>query len=282
MKVLIIQSNGEHEANRHFRECFALQRGFVKLGNKVDVWGAGHSNFKDPIDFNAYDLIINLENYDSGWVPSFASATRPIKLLWVIDAHCRSMNPYMREFKKGEYDLILQASRPYLNEHSIWFPNAYDDTLIKKRNVEKHHFLGFCGSVLNRQDSINLLKKRFNLKTDIWVLGDAMVNVVNSYKIHWNRNISNDINYRSFETIGCGTVLCTNANKQYLDLGFVDGENCILYTDTQDMIVKLKFYEDNEEELITIAAKGLELAKSHTYFERAKTLNEIYNSRRGQ
>jgi len=135
---------------------------------------------------------------------------------------------------------------------------------------------------LNRQDSINLLKKRFNLKTDIWVLGDAMVNVVNSYKIHWNRNISNDINYRSFETIGCGTVLCTNANKQYLDLGFVDGENCILYTDTQDMIVKLKFYEDNEEELITIAAKGLELAKSHTYFERAKTLNEIYNSRRGQ
>jgi hypothetical protein len=280
MKILITQSNGEHEANRHFRECFALQRGLLKLEHEVDVWGKGHGNFKEPMDFNSYDLIVNLENYDSGWVPSLAGATRPLKFLWVIDAHCRSMNPYMREFRKGEYDLILQASQPYLNDHSVWFPNAYDDTLIEKRDVEKQHFLGFCGSVLNRQGDISLLKKRFDLHTDIWVLGDAMVEAINGYKIHWNRNISNDINYRSFETIGCGTVICTNANKQYSDLGFVDGENCILYTDTRDMITKLKFYEKNLDKLDEIAARGMELAKSHTYFERAKTLVEIYKEKR--
>jgi hypothetical protein len=29
MKILLIQENGRHNENRHFRECFCLQRGFV-------------------------------------------------------------------------------------------------------------------------------------------------------------------------------------------------------------------------------------------------------------
>lgn len=281
MNILIIQSNGEHEANRHFRECFALQRGLAKLGHESDIWGKGHDNFKEPIDFNAYDLIVNLENYDSGWVPSLAGTSRPKKFLWVIDAHCRSMDPYMKEFRKGEYDLILQASQPYLNEHSVWFPNAYDDTLIKKKDIEKKYFLGFCGSILNRKGDIDLLRKRFDLHTDIWVLGDDMVNAINSYKIHWNKNIANDINYRSFETIGCGTVICTNYNKQYLDLGFVDGDNCILYSDTRDMITKLKFYEKNSGKLDNIAANGLKLAKNHSYTKRSYRIIELYNKLKG-
>jgi hypothetical protein len=39
MKILLIQENGRHNENRHFRECFCLQRGFEKLGHNVTVWG---------------------------------------------------------------------------------------------------------------------------------------------------------------------------------------------------------------------------------------------------
>jgi len=28
MRVLIIQENGRHDANRHLRECFSMQRAF--------------------------------------------------------------------------------------------------------------------------------------------------------------------------------------------------------------------------------------------------------------
>ena len=31
MKTLVIQSNGEHEENKNFRECFSLQRAFKKF-----------------------------------------------------------------------------------------------------------------------------------------------------------------------------------------------------------------------------------------------------------
>ena len=34
-----------------------------------------------------------------------------------------------------------------------------------------------------------------------------MVDAINSYYIHFNRNIGDDINYRTFETTGCKTLL---------------------------------------------------------------------------
>ena len=58
MKVLIIQENGRHEENRNFRECFCLQRSFIKLGNTADVWGLGHENYNTTPDYEDYDLIL--------------------------------------------------------------------------------------------------------------------------------------------------------------------------------------------------------------------------------
>ena len=45
-----------------------------------------------------------------------------------------------------------------------------------------------------------------------------MVKAINSYKIHFNRNHSKDINYRTFETLGCQTVLVTNNTDRLKDL----------------------------------------------------------------
>ena len=71
MKVLIIQENGRHKENEHFRECFCMQRSLQKLGQDVDVWGLGHNNYGEKPNFNSYDIILNFENYDvSGWVPN--------------------------------------------------------------------------------------------------------------------------------------------------------------------------------------------------------------------
>ena len=63
MNILIIQENGRHKENRLFRECFCLQRAFKNQGYNAAVWGLGHENYNDVIDYESYDLIINLENY---------------------------------------------------------------------------------------------------------------------------------------------------------------------------------------------------------------------------
>ena len=272
MKVLLIQENGRHEENRNFRECFCLQRSFQKLGHQCDVWGLGHEWFMNGADWESYDWIINLENYDTtGWVPSLSDVKNPKKFLWSVDAHCRGEAIFENTFKEGNYDVLLHSTKDFVTKkHHRWFPNAYDDSLIKPLDIEKKYELGFCGNYVNRKPILEWLEQNHGLHLDIFVIGDSMVEAVNSYKCQFNLNIGNDINYRSFETIGCGTLLLTNHNHQYEELGFVDGENCLMYKTQDELVDKINFVKNNNIE--EISNKGLELASKNTYNVRVEQL----------
>jgi len=277
MKILIIQENGRHEKNREFRECFALKRGFDKLNVDSVVWGLGHENFKEPINFNEFDLILNLENYGNGWEPNIKDV-KSKKFLWSIDAHCRGEQPFINEFNRNKYDLLLHSTKDYVNEKfKIWFPNAYDNDLIYKIETEKKYDVGFCGSLLNRQSYISKLKSKYNFYHDNFVIGKDMVIAINSYKIHWNRNLSNDINYRNFETIGCGVPLVTNYNYQYELLGFEHYKNVMLYKDESEMFELIDELLKNESLRKSIGEQGHLLSKKHTYSERCNQILELYS-----
>lgn len=296
MNFLIIQENGRHDKNRQFRECFSLQRALIANGQECTVWGLNHANWeveakrdtlRHVIDFNSFDVIINLENYDEiGWVPNL-SGVKAYKVIWCIDAHCRGMTPYLNTYSQGKYNVILQANQDYLylackgyrcDANSVWFPNCYDDTLIQPRDVIKRADVGFCGNILNRADKLNLLKQHFKLIADVFVIGDDMVNAINSYNIHFNMNIANDINYRSFETIGCKIPLVTNYNPQYEELGFKSGVNCAMYYNDSELIDQIEVLLNNDSMLCDIAKAGYELSKKHTYNARAKHLIKYLES----
>jgi hypothetical protein len=288
MEILIIQEKGRHKENSNFRECCSISRAFTKLGHKVQIWGKGWNNYSTLPNFDEFDIILNLENYGDEWLPNLSRIKKPLKILWAIDSHFRGLKPFKKIFEKSNYNLMLQATKDYVDKmpanKCIWFPNAYDDSLIAPAKwANKKFFIGFCGSELNRRYILNKLKLWYSLeyKEDIGVIGQKMVEAVHSYKIHFNLNIANDINYRSFETIGAGTVLLTNYNKQYLDLGFIDGYNCIFYPYKKFMTNRLflsqkklreiiQYYYENENKLPEIAQNGIILAKKHTYLERAK------------
>jgi len=284
MKILIIQENGRHDANRHLRECFSLQRAFhhVHVQTECDVWGLGHDS-PEP-DFESYDLIINLENYDeTGWVPDLSQVRGPMKFLWAIDSHVRGHHHYEEEFKRGGYDHILQATKFFVDGNSTWLPNAYDDEFITPLNVPQVHNTGFCGNIHNRQGLIDFANDNWGCKVDVMVLGDKMVEAINSYKVHMNANIGADINYRNFETLGCGTVLAAVAYNfeqevQYKELGFVNGENCILLgrNSPEEIIKSISDVIEDESLRETIEKNALKLAKKHTYKERAGTIIDLW------
>ena len=99
-----------------------------------------------------------------------------------------------------------------------------------------------------------------------------MVEAINSYKIHFNCNISNDINYRTFETTGAGTLLLTNYTKSLEKLFDINNE-IVVYRNYQELDEKVKYYLQNESERVKIQNAGFERSKKdHTYFERAKKL----------
>ena len=173
-------------------------------------------------------------------------------------------------FKPKKFQFLFGSRK------TIYLPNAYPDDLIYPINeIEKINDVGFCGSILNRQSHLNLLSNNFNFKNDTFVLGQKMVKTINSYKIHFNRNLSDDINFRTFETLGCKTFLITNPTPGINELFEID-THLVVYKNNNELIEKIKYYLDNENERKLIENQGYKFVKeNHTYFQRAKQIVKI-------
>jgi glycosyltransferase involved in cell wall biosynthesis len=283
MKIVIIQEAGRHEGNKNFRESLCLHKALSRIEEvESKVWGLNYPDFN--MSFSEIeqwaDVIFVIENYTSDWLPiNEISNSKKLKIFWSIDSHC-VLEQHKQLCRLLNIDILLNSTESYLPnfdglvKKSYWFPNSYSDELIFPKNIEKTVDIGFCGNVLNRGHVIDSLDK-YDIKKDIFVIGDDMVDVINSYKIHLNCNISNDINYRTFETTGCGTFLLTNYTPG-LEKLFDIGKEIVVYNDLNDLDNKVKYYLENEEEREKIAKAGYERSKKdHTYFERTKNLIDI-------
>ena len=282
MKILIIQEKGRNPGNLNYREALNLSRSLNKMGVESIVWGLNYDNFKIP--FNEIskncDAVILLENYESNnWVPDLSNF-KGLKLFWSIDSHCVPQQ-HINTCNKHNIDIVLNAvygHEKYFKQKSIYFPNAYPDDLIYPMDIQKSVDLGFCGNWLNRKEWIEWIEQNnIPVKKDIFVIGDEMVKSINSYKIHFNRNISDDINFRTFETMGCKTLLLTNYTPGLEEL-FIIGENIVVYKDRFDLIDKIKYYLENDKQREEMIIKGYDHVKSnHTYLNRSEQLIKIIN-----
>ena len=114
------------------------------------------------------------------------------------------------------------------------------------------------------------------MKFDEMVIGKDMVEAINSYKIHWNLNILNDINYRNFETMGCQTLLLTSPNEHYEKLGFINRENYVEWNSLDEIYSILAELLSDENRVKKIAESGYNLAKNnHTYKHRTRQILEM-------
>jgi hypothetical protein len=283
MKILIIQENGRHVENRTYRECFNLQRALLRKNVDTVVWGLGHENFNIPFQqiINGVDVIFLLENYESnGWLPDL-SRVNILKIYWSIDSHLVLMN-HVTTVTKNKIDIVLNSIESHQGSFNqsktFYFPNSYPSDLISPiDDISKNVFLGFCGSLLNREHILSKLENKFNLKRDIWRLGDEMVKTINGYKIHFNQTLSNDINYRVFETMGCNTLMITN-NTENINTFFSDMENIVVYNNENELFEKLELLSYNNDLITRISNSGYQLVKDkHTYDNRVDVLLTIIN-----
>jgi spore maturation protein CgeB len=178
------------------------------------------------------------------------------------DIHLNSTEYYLPYFRK-------------VAKFCYWFPNAYPHDLVKPLNIEKKYDLGFCGNLIADRNQLLHSIGIVQPKIDSFVIGEKMVEAINSYKIHFNKNISNDINYRTFETLGCKSFLLTNYT-QGLEKLFDIGKDLVIYNDISDLRDKIQYFLKNEKEREEIAMHGYNtVIKKHTYDERCKYLLRI-------
>jgi hypothetical protein len=283
MKIVIIQEAGRHEKNKNFRESLNLHRSLSKIdGVESKVWGLNYDEFNTPFfEIEKWaDVIFIIENYTSSWMPlKEISESKKIKIFWSIDSHC-VLQQHLQLCQLLNIDIHLNSTQRYLPyfenlcKKSYWFPNSYPDDLMYPMDIEKTVDVGFCGNILNRGHVIDSLDK-YDIKKDIFVIGDDMVRAINSYKIHLNCNIAEDINYRTFETCGCRTLLVTNWTPGIENLFEIDKE-IVIYRNLTELDEKIKYYLLNDNERMIIAEAGYNRAKKdHTYLKRAEKLVEI-------
>lgn len=280
MKIFIVQEKGRHEKNQEFREALNMKRALDRIGIESKVWGLGYDNFSETFDeaSSGYDVILILENYDQqGWLPEFENDNR-LKIFWSIDSHCVPAAHGMFA-RKANVQVVLNAiqshSKYFKKQKCYYFPNAYPKDLIDKREVQKQYDVGFCGSLLNRQEWIEYLIKNHKLKFDNFVIGEDMIKSINSYNIHWNRNLADDINFRTFETLGCGTLLLTNKTENIENL-FDMYKHLVTYENMEDMSEKIIYLLNDPQKIKEFSEAGyIHVRENHSYDNRAKQLVEI-------
>ena len=285
MKILILQSAGKHEANKKYRECLCMWRALNRIsGVEAMVWGPGYDTYQRPFaEMAAWaDAVLVLENYwKKPWLPEMKHI-KPLKLFWSIDAHI-AMKRHAGVVNQLGINIVLNSTGRYAKcfrgkgRKSIWFPNCYPSDLIgTRKKVSKQFDVGFCGSMVRGRDKwIKELSRQIGLQCDIFVLGDAMVTAINSYKIHWNRNYSCDVNYRTFETLGCRTCLVTNNTDRLAEM-FTIGKHLVVYKDMADCVRQIQNMLHNPALRNAIAEAGHHHVKAHhTYDNRAQQLVDI-------
>lgn len=287
MRIVIIQEAGRHEKNKNYREALNLQRALMRIdGVETKIWGLNYTEYSTPFsEIEKWaDVLFILENYTSGWLPvAEIFSSKKIKIFWSIDSHC-VLQQHLQMCKLLAIDILLNSTEYYipnfsgLVKESHWFPNCYPDDLIYPlSDVDKSVDVGFCGNIINRGHIIDSLDY-LGIKKDIFVIGDDMVRAINSYKIHINCNISNDINYRTFETTGCDTLLITNYTPG-LEKLFEIGSELETYNSIDELKEKVEYYLKNEDKRVNISNFGHKKSKKfHTYNNRAKLLCEIINN----
>ena len=283
MKVLLIQERGRNEANREFREALCLQRGIERAGHEAVVWGLNYDNYSVPFQeiSRDCDALLSLENYDSGWHPDI-SEFKGKKLFWSIDSHCALQNHQMH-CTKHKFDTIMLSNIQHSHHFkgmvssAVWFPNGYPSDLIRPDpTITRSHDIGFCGSLIgNRESWLNLISDKFKLKKDIFVIGNDMVKAFSSYKIAFNINIADDINFRTFEATGSGAMLLTNYTPNLENL-FKIGEEIIIYDSPKDLLRKIEIYTSDDDLRNMIANNGKNRSiNDHSYDSRSKNLLKL-------
>ena len=277
MKILIIQEKGRHEKNWMFRESLNIQRALTKLGYESTVWGLNYETYNTSFEEmeKSHDVIFLMENYPlNEWLPDLSKSNK-LKVFWSIDSHV-TLKEHIDMCNKYKIDVVLNAvyghDKYFTNQKTYYVPNAYPDDLIFPLDIDKIYDVGFCGNINNRGTWLNEINKHHNLKLDEFVIGNDMVESINKYKIHFNRNIFDDLNYRTFETLGCQTFLLTNKTPGLEDL-FEIGKHLVTYENEWDLLDKISYYLKNERERITISKQGYDhVIKHHTYVERVKQI----------
>lgn len=224
------------------------------------------------------DLFLWVESIP-GYFPLEMDKLKCPKAAYFVDSH---LNLGWHTQWAPYFDYVFIAQKEYIPDFQkagcqnvYWLPLGCDPEIHSQKTKTKEYDVGFVGTLVDRRriELTNKLYTEFNLHYEKVFLDD-MANLFSKSKIVFNNAIKKDLNMRVFEVMSTGSFLLTD-KAVGLEEMFVDGEDLGIYED-YNILEKVKYYLENEEERERIAKRGQQLVlKAHTYEHRCSELIKV-------
>lgn len=287
MRILIL-------GNPHFRQDFE------DMGHQVKcVTFDLHGEIRVPSLPTNMHCILSL--LPQGWYPDLVivadQSTHPlilglewldVPLVWyAIDTHVHYV---WHPAYASVFDVILVAQKDYLpmylydasRQVVVWAPLFCDPAHDRVLRLPRDYPLSFVGTVdpkLN-PDRVTLLKE-LQQRLPIVIQSGPYVETFNRSKIVLNQCVANDVNFRTFQAMACGTLLLMEQVGNGLTDLFQNGIHLVLYDKGNiDQIVELsEHYLVHDADRAAIAERGREIVvRNHTSRHRAQQILELIAS----
>ena len=190
-----------------------------------------------------------------------------------------------------DFDMVYYAPKNYGHlfdlTQSEWMPLAVDTTRYRPDlTVEKEIdvcFIGRVGQNTLRADAIGKLReieKKHNLKV---VIGEAwhdqMIDILRASRLSFNFHAKDDLNYRFFESLACGTCLITDRQNNGQEDILEPGNGYVTYDrlDLSDLELKIEYWLRKENEPTRCLAQTFarnEMEMHHDWANRIYTIGD--------
>lgn len=275
MNILILKSNG----GKFAETCVPQLR---DMGHSVELWGRGYNLENFGWHMKNCDVIVDTVDHGRSWIRNY-SGSKALKVFWSMDTHiCREA--HIKAIKQNRCSVAISSVlRGFGNEslgrcNRYFLPNAFPEHLYHKTDdnaMDRPILIAFLGHAANRGDKLKKLSKKYpDFQWLQGYYGDNMVDKMQEIAIHWNANISHDINCRTFEAAASGSLVVTDNGEPEV----FTCDEVITYIDFEHCLERLWYYMNNRYEANKIAVAGRERAwKDHTWKRRAEQFIEIIN-----
>lgn len=208
-------------------------------------------------------------------------------IYWASDTHL-GFSHRLETARKFDHVFVAQkkAAREFatVGVKAEWLPHAFEPFAYHDISTgvptpfefaSKDHDIAFVGHV-NSDNRVDFLDRMFKEFPNFFFGQRRFQDAAQIYaksKICINIAMVDDVNMRCFEIAGAGGCLLTTWLPDMEELGFVDGQNCILFNSLDEAVEKTSYYLAHDEERERIAKAGFDLVMSrHTIDHRVDVM----------
>ena len=290
MKTLIVSTDGKLMVTRPLWEA---ARQFFEFDHVEVTREHGLEAYFNDADFSGYERVIadtNLRRLGKRY-----QCLKGAPGLVVFDHDvCQNNVPSSEWYRRypavlrdlGEVRIIVSGATlaGQLQDEGIdacYLAKGFDDTVISALNIERTHDAAFVGRVKNK---VYKRRKKFLLRQEklgrVELLradpGEPYNRLLNQIRVFVSADIGfGEYMIKNFEAMAAGCVLLAwrQPDIEQASLGFVDGDNVMLYDSEAELLDKLAWLKANPAQAAGIAANGQALvSQKHTWTQRAKAL----------